>query len=194
MGEGRAVDGRKASRPVCVARPLLTDSPIAFLFKESVRVIAFLPGFASRVEIAVTHSKQTVATFLPGSRIGTSTPRVTHGESAPLAERGRHHQFASFLSGTAPHIEIGVTHSKQTVATFLPGARTGSMAPHFSRAETQSIAPTPSYFANLRSRRMISSLGKGDFDAVPVRTDRSCWIERRGREARGCGRWKGIGS
>ena len=69
MGERRAVEGRQANPSVCLATPLLTDPPIAFSFEESGRVIAFLPGFASRVEIAVTHSKQTVATFLPGSRI-----------------------------------------------------------------------------------------------------------------------------
>src|ERR1700689_4820786 len=33
---------------------------------------AFLPGSARYVEIAVTHSKQTIATFLPGSRIACS--------------------------------------------------------------------------------------------------------------------------
>src|ERR1700735_4999233 len=69
MGEGRAVEGRKACPSVCLATPLLSNNSKAFLFKESGRVIAFLPGFASRVEIAVTHSKQSVATFLPGSRI-----------------------------------------------------------------------------------------------------------------------------
>jgi hypothetical protein len=72
MSEGRAVEGRQANPSVCLATPLLTDSPKAFLAKDFVRVIAFLPGFASRVEIAVTHSKQTIATFLPGSRIARS--------------------------------------------------------------------------------------------------------------------------
>src|ERR1700683_1619497 len=88
MGEGRAVEGRQASPSVCLATPLLTGSPKAFSAKDSVRVIAFLPGLpraifakgsicintllpgtASQVECNVTHSKQTVATFLPGSRI-----------------------------------------------------------------------------------------------------------------------------
>jgi hypothetical protein len=36
---------------------------------SSEEVIAFLPGSGSHVEFAVTHSKQTTAPILPGSRI-----------------------------------------------------------------------------------------------------------------------------
>jgi hypothetical protein len=36
---------------------------------SSEEVIAFLPGSGSHVEFAVTHSKQTNAPLLPGSRI-----------------------------------------------------------------------------------------------------------------------------
>src|ERR1700689_3449685 len=77
MGEGRAVEGRKASPSVCLAAPLLGGSPRAFLAKDSVRVIAFLPGSAQYVESDVTHSKQTTATLLPGSRFAHCRPRTS---------------------------------------------------------------------------------------------------------------------
>ena len=93
MGEGRAVEGRKSNPPVCLATPLLTVSPKAFLAKDSVRVIAFLPGFASRVEIAVTHSKQTVATFLPGSRIARRLRQGTPSAVPSLARPQFHSSF-----------------------------------------------------------------------------------------------------
>jgi hypothetical protein len=47
------------------------------------RVPAFLPGSGSQVECDVTHSKQTSAPFLPGSRFGT-THSVRGGVSSPL--------------------------------------------------------------------------------------------------------------
>jgi seryl-tRNA synthetase len=101
MGEGRAVEGRKANPFVCLATTLLTVSPKAFSAKDSVRVIAFLPGFASRVEIAVTHSKQTVATFLPGSRIAQC-----HARSS----------IANALSNRELELlEPRLTHRKQTI-------------------------------------------------------------------------------
>jgi len=70
MGEGRAVEGRQANPSVCLATPLLTRSPRAFLAKDSVRVIAFLPGSAQNVECNVTPTKQTVGEFLPGATTG----------------------------------------------------------------------------------------------------------------------------
>jgi seryl-tRNA synthetase len=101
MGEGRAVEGRQANPSVCLAMPLLTGSPRPFLAKDSVRVIAFLPGFASRVEIAVTHSKQTVATFLPGSRIAQCHARISIAN--PLSNR------------ELELLEPRLTHRKQTI-------------------------------------------------------------------------------
>jgi hypothetical protein len=50
------------------------------------RVLAFLPGSGSHSELAVTHSKQTMAFFLPGSRIGT-THSILRGVSSPLFAR-----------------------------------------------------------------------------------------------------------
>jgi len=61
-------------------------------------------------------------------------PSVQRGLSAPATlpiptgfdqdSANIHHCFLSFLSGTGSHIELAVTHSKQTTAPFLPGART----------------------------------------------------------------------
>jgi len=54
------------------ASAFLPGLPRAFFAKGSVCQGAFLPGSGLRVESAVTHSKQTTATFLPGSRIARS--------------------------------------------------------------------------------------------------------------------------
>ena len=54
---------------------------------------------------------------------------------------------AAFLSGTAQYIENDVTHSKQTTATFLPGARTAychtrnSIANALSNRELELLEP-----------------------------------------------------
>src|ERR1700678_1901299 len=101
MGEGRAVEGRKASPSVCLAAPLLGGSPRAFLAKDSVRVIAFLPGSAQYVESDVTHSKQTTATLLHGSRFAHSRPRT----SLPNALSNRELEL----------LEPRLTHRKQTI-------------------------------------------------------------------------------
>jgi hypothetical protein len=49
----------------------LEGLPRAVFAKGSVCINTFLPGSAQQVEIAVTHSKQTTATFLPGSRFAS---------------------------------------------------------------------------------------------------------------------------
>jgi hypothetical protein len=49
----------------------LPGLPRAISAKGSVCLNTFLPGSAQQVEIAVTHSKQTTATFLPGSRFAS---------------------------------------------------------------------------------------------------------------------------
>src|SRR5271168_4133660 len=45
----------------------LTGLPRAFFAKDSVHTSTFLTGSAPQTEFAVTHSKQTTATFLTGS-------------------------------------------------------------------------------------------------------------------------------
>jgi hypothetical protein len=49
----------------------LEGLPRAVFAKGSVCATTFLPGFAQQVEMPVTHSKQTTATFLPGSRFAS---------------------------------------------------------------------------------------------------------------------------
>src|ERR1700691_4264887 len=77
MGEGRAVEGRKASPSVCLATPLLTGLTRAFLARDSFRVIAFLRGSAKKVESDVTSTKQTSPEFLPGARTGQRRAQIS---------------------------------------------------------------------------------------------------------------------
>jgi hypothetical protein len=50
------------------------------------RALPFLPGSGLHSEFTVTHSKQTMAPFLPGSRIGTKHS-IRRGVSSPLFAR-----------------------------------------------------------------------------------------------------------
>jgi seryl-tRNA synthetase len=123
MGEGRAVEGRKANPFVCLATPLLTVSPKAFSAKDSVRVVAFLPGSAQNVECDVSHSKQTTATFLPGSRIGQYRTQDS---------------LADALSNRELHLlERTLTHRKQTIAP--PPNRELSTNPCFGNSVLRSV-------------------------------------------------------
>jgi hypothetical protein len=126
---------------------------------------AFLPGSGKYVECDVTHSKQTTATFLPGSRIASRGSRqgtasavpslVCHDEEKSFRAGSLARAFTCalacpgefpaglpralfaggsvcstpFLTETASHSEMAVTHSKQTIATFLTGARIAHLRP-----------------------------------------------------------------
>ena len=69
---------------------------------ENQPFIAFLPGSGLRVECAVTHSKQTTAPFLPGSRIAHCHARTS---------------IANALSNRELQLlEPRLTHRKQTIA------------------------------------------------------------------------------
>jgi hypothetical protein len=83
--------------------------PRAFSAKGSVCSNTFLPGSAQYVECVVTHSKQTTAAFLPGSRIAR--------------HRALGARKSGFLTGSGSQTELAVTHSKQTIAGFLTGSR-----------------------------------------------------------------------
>ena len=129
MGEGRAVEGRQANPSVCLAAPLLTGSPKALLAKNSFRVIAFLPGFASRVEIPVTHSKQTIATFLPGSRIAR---RLRQGAASAVPSLARP-QFHSSFRAASP--------ARAFAYTVDPGRAQISIAKPLSNRELELLEP-----------------------------------------------------
>jgi seryl-tRNA synthetase len=190
MGEGRAVEGRQASPPVCLATPFHSSLPGAlFCTRHSLALTPegplatrycspFLPGarnpqFGSRrfshggqcraqisiakplsnrelelLEPRPTHRKQMIG---PRSNRELSTnpcfcnsdlrrPFTSHS-LALLALTQEGPQEESVLPGFASRVEIAVTYSKQTVATFLPGSRIGTLAPHFSHAKTHSAAP-----------------------------------------------------
>jgi hypothetical protein len=70
---------------------------------------AFLPGSAEYVECDVTHSKQSIDEFLPGSRIACWR-LLNRSQSALLTE-------------TDSQTETAVNHSKQTMGTFLTETR-----------------------------------------------------------------------
>jgi hypothetical protein len=74
---------------------------------------------------------------------GARIPSVQRGLFAPATlpilngidqdSTNIHHCSLAFLPGSDSYIELAVTHSKQTTAPFLPGART---APHGFRQGT----------------------------------------------------------
>ena len=135
------------------ASAFLSGLPRAFFAKGSVCQGAFLPGSAQYVECDVTHSKQTTATFLPGSRFAHShaptsfanalsnrehqllEPTLSYRKQtiAPRSNRElstdryfRNSVLRSVwpvLTGFASQTESSVTHSKQMTETFLTGSR-----------------------------------------------------------------------
>jgi hypothetical protein len=74
-----------AKGSVCIAA-FQTGLPRAISAKGSVCLNTFLPGSALRVEIAVTHSKQTTATFLPGSRFASLAHTNSSNIDSKLSE------------------------------------------------------------------------------------------------------------
>jgi hypothetical protein len=72
-GEAAQAVGRPRQFPYNLSQnsTFLPGLPRAVSAKGSVCINTFLPGSAQYVEIAVTHSKQSTATFLPGSRIAS---------------------------------------------------------------------------------------------------------------------------
>src|ERR1700689_3017015 len=119
-GVGRKNSGARTP-PTCLATPFLTGSPRSLfcpghslaLTQEgplntsdwplvTSRCSTFLPGSGLPVEFAVTHSKQTTAPFLPGSRI---------------AHRHARSSIANALSNRELQLlEPRLTHRKQTIA------------------------------------------------------------------------------
>ena len=74
-----------AKGSTCIAA-FQTGLPRAVLAKGSVCATTFLPGFAQQVEIAVTHSKQSTATFLPGSRFASRAHSKSSNIGSKLSE------------------------------------------------------------------------------------------------------------
>ena len=65
----------------------------------------------------------------PTSPDGIYAERVREESFSPKTKPSISSFAPTFLSGTAQYIETSVTHSKQTTATFLPGARTAHLRP-----------------------------------------------------------------
>jgi hypothetical protein len=108
---------RGNSHAVIPAPSFLPGLPRAFFAKGSVRTTTFLPGSGLRVECDVTHSKQTTAPFLPGSRIATKRQvsrivfRRVSSEHYPthrrISLRGRIARLGSVASEPRMHAPVG---------------------------------------------------------------------------------------
>jgi hypothetical protein len=112
----------------------------------------FLTGSGSQTEFAVTHSKQSTGEFLTGARTAIKVFTIRQLRRPKLARVNLRNRYDvrgfntslpglpravfakgsvcldTFLPGSAQQVEIAVTHSKQTTATFLPGSRFASWA------------------------------------------------------------------
>ena len=96
---------------------------------DSPRARPFLTGSAPQTEFDVTRSKQTPENFLTGSRTAIKlfnlcTRRTRDFAWANLHSRDASHGVKAFLLGSASPVENDVTHSKQRLTEFLPGATT----------------------------------------------------------------------
>jgi hypothetical protein len=169
---------KKPSRPGSLScLPTTENAPISRFPATTMSSIscyapAFLPGSAQYIECDVTHSKQTTARFLPGSRIASHGSRqgtafypelrravvpslVCHDEEKSFRAGSLARDFTCalacpgefpaglpraffvngsvcsipFLTETASHSEMAVTHSKERIATFLTGARIAHLRP-----------------------------------------------------------------
>jgi hypothetical protein len=128
-------------------RPSLPISTDAKKLSISNLPAPFLTGSDTQTECDVTSSKQRTGRFLTGARThirifeilqisaqnddATSivpSARLIPSEAVVGPTRNLlcflFVNFRAFLTETDPHSETAVTHSKQTTATFLPGART----------------------------------------------------------------------
>ena len=112
-------------------RPLLASSHSFALAQDDFPSIKrpFLTGSAPQTEFDVTHSKQTPKKFLTGSRTAIKlfnlcTRRTRDFAWANLHSRDASHGVKALLLGSASPVENDVTHSKQRLTEFLPGATT----------------------------------------------------------------------
>jgi hypothetical protein len=122
---GRTFRDRFLPFPVGLPRPVFGNG--------STCNTPFLTGSAPQTEFAVTHSKQRTGKFLTGARMHIRIFEILQMSAQHLAALNpqSHAQFANFgtfLTETAQHSEIAVTHSKQTTGTFLTETRTASLA------------------------------------------------------------------
>jgi hypothetical protein len=90
---------------------------------------AFLPGSAQYVESDVTHSKQTTATFLPGSRIAShglrqGTALAVPSLVCPGEEGAIHYSFRAGSPARAFARTLDPDTATVDFSSFLPGATT----------------------------------------------------------------------
>jgi hypothetical protein len=97
--------------PTGLPTVFLEGLPIAVFAKGSVCINTFLPGLPRAIS---AKGSVCLNTFLPG------LPRAISAKGSVCAN--------TFLPGSAQYVEIAVTRSKQTTATFLPGSRFASWA------------------------------------------------------------------
>ncbi len=187
MADGGAVERRKGRAHVALAPSARKSRAIRIVFDQE---------FSQQNRISNrnwpknrSYRKQTIKPCLTGTRFD-----IRHVEFFAHSVARPSHFFKwsrPLLIDSDTPIEFVATRRKQTTGRFLTGARTHISDFNFSQNSVTQIAPK---FATLLSHLKVSLLGEVDFDREPVRRDRSCPIERMARDARGCARWKGLGS
>jgi hypothetical protein len=184
MADGGAVERRKVRAYLAPSPAARKSHAIRIVFKEKFSLQNCISNrFWSKNR---SHRKQTTKPPLTGSRFA-------HKQSSFFAHsvaqhRGFCNRSRPLLPGSAQNIENDVTYSKQTIGEFLPGATTH--VSDFTLLQN-SVTAAPRGSAVQGKAGASSRTPK---ERKPVHPYRSCPIERRTRDARGCGRWNRVGS
>jgi hypothetical protein len=139
MQHGAGVRGKKSDARIPSMRRVLSASATLPLLngfdqhptKIHRRFPAFLPGSDLQVEFAVTHSKQTTAPFLPGSRIARCHAR----SSTAIALSNRELEL----------LESRLTHRKQTIAP----RSNRELSTNRCRVNSRAVIPIPTFLTGL---------------------------------------------
>ncbi len=138
MQDGAGVGRRKSDARIPSAQRGLSAPPTQPILNGSEQdpanihhcFLAFLPGSGLRVELAVTHSKQTAAPLLPGSRIarchtrGSIANALSNRELELLEPRLTHRKQTIAPRSNRELSTIrcrGISHAVVPILTFLTG-------------------------------------------------------------------------
>ena len=184
MVDGGAVERRKGRAYLALSPAARKSHAIRIVFKEKFSLQDRISNrFWSKNR---SYRKQSIKPRLTGSRID-----IRHFEipSHSVAQQSGFSKWSRpLLSESDTQTEFVATHRKQKTVKFLTGATT-----HISdfTLSQNSVTAGPRWSAAQGEAGASSRTPK---ERKPVRRDRSCPIERRVRDARGCGRWNRVGS
>jgi hypothetical protein len=184
MVGGGAVERRKGRAYLALASAARKSHEIRIVFKERFsRQNRISNRFWTKNR---SYRKQTTKPPLTGSRFAH---RQFSFFAHSIARRSGFYKWSRpLLPGSAQNIENDVTYSKQTIGKFLPGATT-----HISDFTLSQNSVTAAW-RTCAAESKAGASSRTPKERKPVRRDRSCPIERMARDARGCWRWKGLGS